>query len=56
MREIVSKQYAGREPRFYASVAFNGSVWSLLKNELNTDHIKDVNVPVFYYRGKMMDL
>ena len=52
LRENVSKQYAKREPRFYASVAFNGSVWSLLKNELNTDHIKDVDVQVFYYRGK----
>ena len=28
LRENVSKQYAKREPRFYASVAFNGSVWS----------------------------
>lgn len=52
LRENVSKQYAKREPRFYASVAFNGSVWSLLKNELNTDHIKDIDVQVFYYRGK----
>ena len=26
----VSKQYAGREPRFYASVAYNGSVSLIL--------------------------
>ena len=35
----VSMQYVGREPRFYASVAYNGSTWYLL------------NEQIFYYRG-----
>lgn len=29
LRAGVSLQYANREPRFYASVAFNGSVWNM---------------------------
>lgn len=46
----VSKQYASREPRFYASVGYNGSVW----NMLNADDAKkeQKNVQVFYYRGE----
>ena len=43
----VSMQYVGREPRFYASVAYNGSTWYLL-NEPN-DANKDKQI--FYYRG-----
>lgn len=45
----VSKQYAGREPRFYASVGYNGSVW----NFLNADNGKkeETNVQLFYYRN-----
>ncbi len=43
----VSLQYAGREPRFYASVAYNGCIWNMLNEELETD----MNQQVFYYRG-----
>ena len=44
----VSLQYADREPRFYASVGYNGSVWNMM-NRLSTDGPQ--NVQVFYYRG-----
>mgnify|MGYP000182267763 FL=1 len=44
----VSKQYAGREPRFYASVAYNGSVWYLLNTTKEEDRGPK---QVFYYRG-----
>ena len=47
MAEGVSLQYANREPRFYASVAYNGSVWHLL----NEDEEKNRHKQVFYYRG-----
>ncbi|MBD0825170.1 RagB/SusD family nutrient uptake outer membrane protein [Aestuariibaculum marinum] len=43
----VSLQYANREPRFYASVAFNGSFWSLL----NESQERNRNQQVFYYRN-----
>lgn len=43
----VSLQYANREPRFYASVAYNGSVWHMLKEPLE----KNTEQQVFYYRG-----
>ncbi|MCH5599062.1 RagB/SusD family nutrient uptake outer membrane protein [Niabella ginsengisoli] len=46
----VSLQYADREPRFYASVAYSGSIWyrnSLTRGE---DRVKQV----FYYRGTAM--
>lgn len=43
----VSLQYANREPRFYASVAYNGSVWHMLKEPLE----QDTEQQVFYYRG-----
>jgi hypothetical protein len=43
----VSLQYANREPRFYASVAYNGVVWHYLsRNEPG-----DRNRQTFYYRG-----
>ena len=42
----VSLQYANREPRFYASVAFNGSFWTLL----NETQERNRNQQVFYYR------
>lgn len=51
LKQGVYKEYANREPRFYASVAFNGSVWSLLKNESIQDHKDEVELPIFYYRG-----
>jgi len=46
LREGVSLQYANREPRFYASVAFNGSFWTLL----NETKAENRNQQVFYYR------
>lgn len=45
----VSKQYAKREPRFYASVSYNGSTWSFLNADITKDEKR--NVQVFYYRG-----
>lgn len=44
----VSLQYANREPRFYASVAFNGSKWW----DTNPSHTTSGTYnAVFYYRG-----
>jgi len=43
----VSLQYANREPRFYASVAFNGCVWHLL----NETEDRNREQQTFYYRG-----
>ena len=43
----VSLQYANREPRFYASVAYNGSIWNL-ENESEAANRQQ---QVFYYRG-----
>lgn len=43
----VSMQYAEREPRFYASVAYNGAVWYLLNAE--QENLR--NKQIFYYRG-----
>lgn len=47
LAEGVSLQYADREPRFYASVAYNGSVWHLMNAEKPEYREKQV----FYYRG-----
>jgi len=47
LRSGVSLQYADREPRFYASVAYNGSFWFLLNQSKEEDKRKQV----FYYRG-----
>ncbi|MDR1517259.1 MAG: RagB/SusD family nutrient uptake outer membrane protein [Dysgonamonadaceae bacterium] len=44
----VSLQYADREPRFYASVAYNGAVWNLLSA---TDVINRGPYTCWYYRG-----
>ncbi|WP_069659593.1 RagB/SusD family nutrient uptake outer membrane protein [Arcticibacter eurypsychrophilus] len=46
LRPGVSLQYANREPRFYASVAYNGSFWTLLDEEFPENR----NQQVFYYR------
>jgi hypothetical protein len=43
----VSLQYANREPRFYASVAYSGSIWGYLNDPEPTHH----NRQTFYYRG-----
>lgn len=45
--EGVSLQYANREPRFYASVAYNGSIWFRL-SVLDANERKK---QIFYYRG-----
>lgn len=45
--EGISYQYVNREPRFYASVAYNGSTWYLL----NETDANNQNQQVFYYRG-----
>tara|TARA_R110002049_G_scaffold90686_1_gene227085 strand:+ start:5230 stop:7287 length:2058 start_codon:yes stop_codon:yes gene_type:complete len=47
LRPNVSLQYANREPRFYASVAYNGSFWPLL----NESQERNRNQQVFYYRN-----
>lgn len=44
----ISKQYVNREPRFYASVAYNGSVWHMLN--ASAEEKEETNVPIFYYR------
>jgi hypothetical protein len=44
----VSLQYANREPRFYASVAYNGSIWHM-ENETEE---RNRQQQVFYYRGE----
>lgn len=51
LREGVYKEYANREPRFYASVSYNGCVWSLLKNAETVDYKADVEKQVNYYYG-----
>lgn len=43
----VSLQYANREPRFYASVAYNGSMWE----NTSARKVEDRYKQVFYYRG-----
>lgn len=45
--EGVSLQYADREPRFYASVAYNGSLWHLTNESETANRERQV----FYYRG-----
>lgn len=47
----VSKQYVRREPRFYASVGYNGSTWHLLNALNDNTHDEQKNIQVFYYRG-----
>ena len=46
-RVNVSLQYVGREPRFYASVAYNGSVWQLLDDNTQSRW----GTQVTYYRA-----
>lgn len=45
--EGVSLQYAHREPRFYASVGYNGALWPLSKST----EPQYRNYTVWYYRG-----
>lgn len=48
LKEGVSLQYANREPRFYASVAYSGSTWYFL-NTTKEEHKGPMQL--FYYRG-----
>lgn len=48
----VSKQYVQREPRFYASVAYNGGTWHLLEALNDNTHNEEKNIQTFYYRGE----
>lgn len=43
----VPKMYAGREPRFYASVGFNGAIWECYGDQSASNR----NRQVFYYLG-----
>lgn len=46
----VSKQYVRREPRFYASVAYNGAVWHFL----NASKVEDLGpYTCWYFRGNL---
>lgn len=47
LREGVSLQYADREPRFYASVAFNGAYWAFG----NAVQVADRRYQCWYYQG-----
>ncbi len=47
----VSLQFADREPRFYASVGYNGSIWNLLNYDRNAQG-ENKNIQVWYYRGE----
>lgn len=47
LRAGANKRYANREPRFYASVAFNGAFWPMSSSTQE----KYRNKQVFYYRG-----
>jgi hypothetical protein len=43
----VSLQYLNREPRFYASVAYNGSYW-----DMENEEVANWQQQIFYYRGE----
>lgn len=47
LKANVSLQYANREPRFYASVAFSGCVWECAGDP----EVSRRNRQIFYYRG-----
>ncbi|GAB3009961.1 RagB/SusD family nutrient uptake outer membrane protein [Niabella terrae] len=46
----VWKEFAHREPRFYASVAFSGALWTMSSAVNNLPTV--TNQQVFYYRGE----
>lgn len=50
LRNDVWWGYANREPRFYASIAFNGAVWHGLSIK-DEGGAKERNKQVWYYRG-----
>ncbi|WP_069658994.1 RagB/SusD family nutrient uptake outer membrane protein [Arcticibacter eurypsychrophilus] len=45
----VWKEFAHREPRFYASVGFSGALWTM--SSATNDPNNNTNKQVFYYRG-----
>ena len=47
----ISKQYVNREPRFYASVAYNGSTWSYTSQADDANASTRLNTQAFYYFG-----
>lgn len=46
----VWKEFANREPRFYASVAFSGALWTMSSAISNLPTV--TNQQIFYYRGE----
>lgn len=52
LRNDVWLGYADREPRFYASVAFNGAVWHALSARDENGGKEHRNKQVWYYRGE----
>ncbi len=50
LRANVWKEFANREPRFYASIAFSGAFWSL--SSATTNQANFTNQQIFYYRGE----
>lgn len=52
VRKNISRQYANREPRFYASVAYNGSVW-YRNSEVYTTPQPLTSKQCWYYRDNV---
>ncbi len=50
LKANVWKEFAHREPRFYASVAFSGALWTM--SSATNDPGNNTNKQIFYYRGK----
>lgn len=48
LKANVNLEYANREPRFYASVAFNGALWCFTSKKYSNDRYKQI----WYYRGE----
>ncbi len=48
--ENVWKDFAHREPRFYASVAYSGTLWTMSSATSNLSNV--TNKQIFYYRGE----
>lgn len=50
LKANVWKEFANREPRFYASVAFSGALWTM--SSATNDPANNTNKQIFYYRGE----
>ena len=48
LKEGVSLQYANREPRFYATIAYNGSTWEMTTSKLEEQRYNRI----WWYRGE----